>query len=180
MKRVGPAPALDRPGVRAAAANDVERVFVGLGANLGDAQATVALAVKALGELPQTRLVALSPLYRSAPVDAQGPDFVNAVAELRTGLTPLELLQALQGIEQAHGRERPHRHAPRTLDLDLLLYGQRVVSEPGLTVPHPRLHERAFVLRPLADLAPEVEHPRLGPLAAFRDRVADQPIEALA
>lgn len=156
-----------------------ERVFVGLGANLGDARATVALALKALGELPQSCLVAVSPLYRSAPVDAQGPDFVNAVAELRTGLTPQALLLALQAIETTHGRERPHRNAPRTLDLDLLLYGQRVVSEPGLTVPHPCLHERAFVLVPLADLAPELEHPRLGPLVAFRDRVADQPIQAL-
>jgi 2-amino-4-hydroxy-6-hydroxymethyldihydropteridine diphosphokinase len=123
--------------------------------------------------------VAVSRLYRSAPVDAEGPDFVNAVAELRTGLTPPELLQALQAIEQAQGRQRPHRHAPRTLDLDLLLYGQRVVEVPGLTVPHPRLHQRAFVLRPLADLAPDLEHPRLGPLAAFLDRVAGQPVEPL-
>ena len=180
MKRAGSVSdpgGADRPE---ALAGDGERVFIGLGANLGDARATVALALKALDELPQTRLVAASPLYRSAPVDAQGPDFVNAVAELRTGLTPPELLQALQAIEQTHGRERPHQNAPRTLDLDLLLYGQRVVSEPGLTVPHPRLHERAFVLLPLADLAPELRHPRLGPLAAFRERVADQPIEPLA
>ena len=180
MKRAGSVSdsgGADRPE---ALAGDGERVFIGLGANLGDARATVALALKALGELPQTRLVAASPLYRSAPVDAQGPDFVNAVAELRTGLTPLELLQALQAIEQTHGRERPHQNAPRTLDLDLLLYGQRVVSEPGLAVPHPRLHERAFALLPLADLAPELRHPLLGPLAAFRERVADQPIEPLA
>lgn len=156
-----------------------ERVFVGLGANLGDARATLAQALASLDGLPQTRLVAASPLYRSAPVDAGGPDFVNAVAELRTRLTPSKLLHALQGIEQTHGRERPYRHAPRTLDLDLLLYGQRVLSEPGLTVPHPRLHERAFVLVPLGDLAPELEHPQLGPLAAFRERVAGQPIQAL-
>ena len=159
--------------------NDSERVFVGLGANLGEARAAVAQALDALAALPQTRRVAVSRLYRSAPVDALGPDFVNAVAELRTGLAPRDLLSALQDIEHAHGRERPHRHAPRTLDLDLLLYGQRVVEEPGLTVPHPRLHERAFVLLPLADLAPELEHPRLGPLAAFRDRVAGQAIEPL-
>jgi 2-amino-4-hydroxy-6-hydroxymethyldihydropteridine diphosphokinase len=161
-------------------AHDAERVFVGVGANLGDARATLARAVDALGALPQTRLVAVSRLYRSAPVDAQGPDFVNAVVELRTGLTPRDLLSALHAIEHAHGRERPHRNAPRTLDLDLLLYGQRVVEVPGLTVPHPRLHERAFVLRPLADLAPGLEHPLRGPLAAFLDQAADQPIEPLA
>ena len=156
-----------------------ERVFVGLGANLGDPRATLARAVKEMAELPRTRLVAVSPWYRSAPMDAQGPDFINAVVELRTALTPRELLLALQSIEQAHGRERPYHHAPRTLDLDLLLYGQRVIRDPDLVVPHPRLHERAFVLRPLADLVPDLVHPALGRLDGFRDRVADQPIQAL-
>jgi len=156
-----------------------ERVFVGLGANLGDPRATLARAVEALAALPRTRLVALSPLYRSGPVEAQGPDFLNAVAELDTALAPRDLLLALQGIEHAHGRQRPYRHAPRTLDLDLLLYGQRIIDEPGLTVPHPRLHQRAFVLRPLADLAPELEHPSLGRLDGCRGRVADQPIARL-
>lgn len=156
-----------------------ERVFVGLGANLGDPRATLARALKELAELPQTRRVAVSPLYRSAPMDAQGPDFINAVVELSTTLTPRELLLALQSIEQAHGRERPYHHAPRTLDLDLLLYGQRIIRDPDLVVPHPRLHERAFVLRPLADLAPDLVHPALGRLDGFRDRVADQPIQAL-
>jgi len=156
-----------------------ERVFVGLGANLGDPRATLARAVKEMAELPRTRLVAVSPWYRSAPMDAQGPDFINAVVELRTALTPRELLLALQSIEQAHGRERPYHHAPRTLDLDLLLYGQRIIRDPDLVVPHPRLHERAFVLRPLADLAPDLVHPALGRLDGFRDRVADQPIQAL-
>jgi len=156
-----------------------ERVFVGLGANLGDPRATLARAMRELAELPRTRLVAVSPLYRSAPMDAQGPDFINAVVELGTALTPRELLHALQSIEQAHGRERPYHHAPRTLDLDLLLYGQRIIRDPDLVVPHPRLHERAFVLRPLADLAPDLVHPALGRLDGFRDRVADQPIQAL-
>lgn len=159
---------------------NAERVFVGLGANLGDPRATLARALEALARLPQTRLVAASPLYRSAPVDARGPDFLNAVAELSTTLGPRDLLLALQSIEQTQGRERPYRHAPRTLDLDLLLYGQRVVDEPGLTVPHPRLHQRAFVLRPLADLAPELEHPQLGALAGWRERAAGQPIERLS
>ncbi len=180
MKRAGPVPKPGGPEEHEAVVPDGERVFVGLGANLGDARTAVAQALDALAALPQTRLVAVSRLYRSAPVDAQGPDFVNAVAELRTGLTPRDLLSALQAIEHAHGRERPHRNAPRTLDLDLLLYGQRVVEEPGLALPHPRLHERALVLLPLAELAPELEHPRLGPLAAFRERVAAQPIQALA
>ena len=158
---------------------NTERVFVGLGANLGDARATLALALAELAALPQTQLVAVSALYRSRPVDAEGPDFINAVAELRTTLEPPELLLALQAIERAHGRERPYRNAPRTLDLDLLLFGQRLIDEPGLTVPHPRLHERAFVLRPIADLAPDLVHPRLGRLDGFRDRVADQAVEVL-
>ncbi len=156
-----------------------ERVFVGLGANLGDPRATLAQALQALAGLPRTRLVAASPLYLSSPIDAQGPDFTNAVAELGTTLTPRELLHALQAIEQEHGRQRPHRNAPRTLDLDLLLYGQRLIDEPGLTVPHPRLHERAFVLLPLADLAPDLVHPQLGRLQDFRGRVADQAVQVL-
>ena len=157
-----------------------DRVFIGLGANLGESAQTLAQALQALAALPQTRLVAASSLYRSRPVDAQGPDFFNAVAELATALTPRELLLALQGIERAHGRERPYRNAPRTLDLDLLLYGDRVVDEPGLTVPHPRLHERAFVLLPLNELAPGLVHPRLGPLDDWRGRVGGQAIERLA
>lgn len=133
-----------------------ERVFVGLGANLGDAQATLQGALDQLGRLPDTRLVATSSLYRTAPVDASGPDFLNAVAELRTGLEPHALLAQLQAIELRHGRERPYRNAPRTLDLDLLRYGDRRLSTPTLTLPHPRMDERAFVLVPLAELAPEL------------------------
>jgi 2-amino-4-hydroxy-6-hydroxymethyldihydropteridine diphosphokinase len=145
-----------------------ERVFVGLGANLGDARATLTAALDRLAGLPQTRLVACSSFYRSAPVDAQGPDFINAVAELDTALEPRPLLLALQSIEVEHGRERPYRHAPRTLDLDLLLFGQRVIDEPGLCVPHPRLHGRAFVLQPLMELAPGLRHPLRGPLAELQ------------
>lgn len=156
-----------------------ERVFVGLGANLGDAQATLKHALVALAALPQTRLVAQSALYRTAPVLASGPDFVNAVVELQTALPPLQLLQALQAIEAAQGRERPYANAPRTLDLDLLLFGQRVVQLPGLEVPHPRLHERAFVLQPLLELAPQLAHPHLGPLQPLLPATAHQPIERL-
>ena len=136
-----------------------ERVFVGLGANLGDAAATLRAAFEALDGLPGTHCVARSSLYRSAPVDAQGPAYLNAVAQLHTRLLPAALLKALQAIEDRFGRERPYRNAPRTLDLDLLLYGERCIVTPLLTVPHPRLHERAFVLAPLAEIAPDLALP---------------------
>lgn len=133
------------------------RAYIGLGANLGaDLGATLTQAALHLAALPQTRVSALSSLWRSAPVDAEGPDFVNAVVALDTGLAPLALLDALQAIELAHGRERPYRHAPRTLDLDLLLYDEVVLDTPRLTLPHPRLGERAFVLRPLLEVAPQL------------------------
>lgn len=128
--------------------------YVGLGANLGDAQATLRQALNELHATPGVQSCTASRFYSSAPVDATGPDFVNAVARLDTTLPPHALLQVLQGIEQRHGRERPWRNAPRTLDLDLLLHGQQTVHDAVLTVPHPRMHERAFVLRPLKDLAP--------------------------
>ncbi|MOA26658.1 2-amino-4-hydroxy-6-hydroxymethyldihydropteridine pyrophosphokinase [compost metagenome] len=105
--------------------------------------------------MPGTRLVKLSGLYASAPIDAGGPDYLNAVAELATRLEPLALLDALQAVEQAAGRERPYRNAPRTLDLDLLLYADQQIAAERLTVPHPRMAERAFVLLPLAEIAPE-------------------------
>lgn len=130
-----------------------ERIFVGLGANLGAAAPTVRHAAAELGGLAGTRLVALSSLYRSAPVSAGGPDYVNAVAELRSELEPLRLLDALQALEQAHGRTRPFPNAPRTLDLDLLIYGLREHQDDRLTLPHPRLAARAFVLAPLLELA---------------------------
>ena len=133
------------------------RAYVGLGANLGgDLLATLTLAAQALSALPGSRLVAVSSAWRSAPVDAGGPDFLNAVAGLDTALPPVELLDALQAIELAHGRQRPYRNAPRTLDLDLLLYDDVVLDTPRLTLPHPRLGERAFVLRPLLEIAPEL------------------------
>ena len=154
-------------------------MFVGLGANLGDAQATVLSACDELAALPGTRLIARSSLYRTAPVDAQGPDFCNAVAELDTALEPLDLLRALQAIESRHGRRRPYANAPRTLDLDLLLYGQRQIDGPQLTLPHARLHERAFVLLPLLELAPGLQHPRLGPIAAMAAGTGGQRIQRL-
>jgi 2-amino-4-hydroxy-6-hydroxymethyldihydropteridine diphosphokinase len=128
--------------------------FVGLGANLGDPLRALQAALAALARLPSTRLVRSSRIYRSAPVDAGGPDYLNAVAELETGLAAPELLAQLQRVEQAAGRERPYRNAPRTLDLDLLLYGDACIDSTALTVPHPRMRERAFVLLPLQELAP--------------------------
>lgn len=130
--------------------------YVALGANLGDAPAALRQALTDLGTLPHTRLVRASSLYRSAPVDSSGPDYVNAVAELSTALGPYGLLAGLQGLEQAAGRERPWHNAPRTLDLDILLYGELRQDDPVLTVPHPRMLERAFVLLPLAEIAPSL------------------------
>lgn len=129
--------------------------YIGLGANLGDAPAALKAAIQAIAALPGTQVLQCSALYRSAPVDATGPDYHNAVVAVRTALAPHDLLAALQSIEAAGGRERPYRNAPRTLDLDILLYGEQAIATPTLTVPHPRLHERAFVLRPLAEIAPE-------------------------
>ncbi|MDB5733168.1 MAG: 2-amino-4-hydroxy-6-hydroxymethyldihydropteridine pyrophosphokinae [Variovorax sp.] len=147
--------------------------YVAVGANLGDARATVAQALADLDRLPRTRVVARSSLYRSAPFEASGPDFINAVAALDTALDAFALLGELQRLEQAAGRERPYRNAPRTLDLDLLRHGEQVLDTPALTLPHPRMAERAFVLRPLAEIAPALVTPQQ--LA----RVAGQPIERL-
>jgi 2-amino-4-hydroxy-6-hydroxymethyldihydropteridine diphosphokinase len=145
------------------------RAYVALGANLGDAAAAVDAAIAELACLPSTRLAARSSLYRTAPVGyADQPDFINAVAALDTALAPRALLDALLALEQARGRTRDFPNAPRTLDLDVLLYGAQTVRAPGLTIPHPRMHERAFVLVPLAEIAPDVElpgHGRAGDLA---------------
>ncbi len=147
--------------------------FVALGANLGQARASVLAAFDALATLPDTQLTARSRLYRTAPHEAHGPDFINAVARLETRLSAPDLLDALQAIENAAGRERPFPNAPRTLDLDLLLYGDARIDSPRLTVPHPRMRGRAFVLHPLADVAPE----RVAP--ADLQAVQDQPIALL-
>jgi 2-amino-4-hydroxy-6-hydroxymethyldihydropteridine diphosphokinase len=129
--------------------------YVGLGANLGDARQALHDAIQAIARLPGTTVPRTSSVYRSAPVDAAGPDFLNAVAQVETTLTAPELLAALLAIEQRAGRERPYRNAPRTLDLDLLLYGGARIASDRLTVPHPRMRERAFVLVPLAEIAPQ-------------------------
>ncbi len=156
-----------------------ELAYIGLGANLGDTRRTLEQALAELAALPDSRLVAISGAYRSAPVDAGGPDFLNAVAALETSLTPEVLLDALLGIELAHGRERPYRHAPRTLDLDLLLHGRQQIASPRLSVPHPRLHQRAFVLVPLLELAPDLAVQGLGALQPLLQGTQGQAIERL-
>ena len=129
--------------------------YVALGANLGDAAASVSAAMDALNTLTRTRVTRRSSLYRSAPVEATGPDFINAVVEISTQLTAPDLLAQLQKVEHAAGRERPFVNAPRTLDLDLLLYGDACIESPTLSVPHPRMKQRAFVLQPLSEIAPQ-------------------------
>ncbi len=153
--------------------------YIGLGANLGDAVATLRQALRELRAIPGIDDCFPSPLYRSAPVDASGPDFINAVARLRTTLAPLDLLHALQAIERRHGRERPYRNAPRTLDLDLLMHGDLRLDTPRLTLPHPRMRERAFVLLPLRDLAPGMMLDGVG-LDTLLARCGDQAIQAFA
>ena len=144
---------------------------IGLGANLGDARQAVQDAMLAIAAFEHCQLRAASPLYRSAPVDSSGPDYFNAVMQISTRLAAPDLLARLHQLERGAGRERPYRNAPRTLDLDILRYGVARIDSPTLTVPHPRMHQRAFVLRPLADIAPA--------LVSVQDlhAVADQAIE---
>lgn len=156
------------------------RAFIGLGANLGDVVGQLSRGLEDLAALPGTRLVARSSWYRSAPVGVgPQPDYVNAVAEIETELEPRRLLEALLEIERRHGRVREVPNSPRTLDLDVLIYADLRCHEHGLTIPHPRLHERAFVLRPLLEIAPECVIPGLGPAADFTAAVAGQAVEKL-
>jgi 2-amino-4-hydroxy-6-hydroxymethyldihydropteridine diphosphokinase len=148
---------------------------IGLGANLEDPVRQVRQGFQELGRLPRTCLLVHSSLYRTAPVGKlDQPDFVNAVAVLDTELSPRELLQELLALETRHGRVRSEPNGPRTLDLDLLLLGGRVIREPGLEVPHPRMHQRAFVLLPLAEVSPEAVIPGRGRVAELAVQVADQ------
>ena len=153
--------------------------YVALGSNLGDRVGEVERAFAEIAALPATELVARSSLYRTAPIDADGDDYVNAVAHVRTALAPDAFLRELQTVERAHGRERPFAHAPRTLDLDLLLHGDAVVDSVALTLPHPRLHERAFVLVPLAEIAPDLVIRGHGHVAGLLAAVAGQRVAKL-
>jgi 2-amino-4-hydroxy-6-hydroxymethyldihydropteridine diphosphokinase len=150
---------------------------IGIGANLGDASANVDDALARLSALEGCTLLRQSAKYRTAPIDSSGDDYINAVACIDTTLEAPALLDALHGIELAHGRERPYRNAPRTLDLDILLYGDAVVNLPHLHVPHPRMLERAFVLVPLLEIAPEVAVPQRGLARNYLAAVAGQAID---
>jgi 2-amino-4-hydroxy-6-hydroxymethyldihydropteridine diphosphokinase len=167
--RSAPAPAARRPR------EDYPTVqaFVAIGANLGDAQAAVTAAMDAIAGIERTQVTARSSLYRSAPVDAEGPDFINAVVAVRTGLTAEAFLAELHLLETQAGRERPFPNAPRTLDLDLLMHGNTVKDTPALSLPHPRMRDRAFVLKPLAEIAPDKV-----PRAALA-RVSSQVVERI-
>lgn len=182
----GPAPARrppSRPSGKVAPGSPAARrtredyptvqAFVAIGANLGDAQAAVKAAMDAIGAIERTVVTARSSLYRSAPVDATGPDFINAVVAVRTGLTAEAFLSELHLLEEQAGRERPFPNAPRTLDLDLLMHGNAIKDTPALTLPHPRMRDRAFVLKPLAEIAPDKV-----PRAAIA-RVSSQVIERI-
>lgn len=155
-------------------------VLVGLGSNLSDPCKQVLQALQALDGLPQTRVLARSSLYRSAPIGyLQQPDFINAVAQLETELPPRALLDALLVLEHQRGRTRDVHNGPRTLDLDVLLYDDLQHHEHGLTIPHPQMHKRAFVLRPLLEIAPDCVIPGVGPAAEALRLCADQQLEKI-
>ena len=151
----------------------VAEVFVALGANLGDAVQSLRQAKAAMAQLPATRVLRASSLYCTAPLDAGGPDFINAVVMIETALPAPVLLQELLAIETRTGRQRPYPNAPRTLDLDILLYGSARIDSANLLLPHPRMLQRAFVLAPLAEIAPQLV------TAAQLAAVAGQRIERL-
>ena len=150
--------------------------YIGIGANLGDASANVDDALARLARLEGCTLLRASSKYRTAPIDSSGADYINAVACIDTPLAAPALLETLHGIELAHGRARPYRNAPRTLDLDILLYGDLTIDLPTLHVPHPRMLQRAFVLVPLLEVAPDIVIPGHGPAAAYLAGVSGQGI----
>jgi 2-amino-4-hydroxy-6-hydroxymethyldihydropteridine diphosphokinase len=156
------------------------RAYVALGANLGDASDTLRAAIEALRDLPNSQLISASSLYRTAPVGLHHqPDFINAVVSIETQLAPHRLLHELFAIEARFGRRRTIRNAPRTLDLDLLLHGDTVSSDPQLTLPHPRMHLRAFVLAPLAEVAPNISLPGFADINTLLRACDGQQIESL-
>jgi 2-amino-4-hydroxy-6-hydroxymethyldihydropteridine diphosphokinase len=171
---------MSSPNPQPLAMPDEQTSHIGLGSNLESPQQQLLSALEALAATPGVRLVRHSSLYRSAPVGfTDQPDFWNAVAEVRTTLSPRELLDALLAIERRHRRVRAFRNAPRTLDLDILIYGDVQMASPALTLPHPRAHLRAFVLHPLLEIAPDAVFPGLGPARDWLARVQDQGIERI-
>ena len=153
--------------------------YIGLGANLGDPQTSVERAIAALNSIPHTSVTAQSSLFCTAPIDATGDDYVNAVAQIATTLPAIDLLAALQQVENAAGRQRPYPNAPRVLDLDLLLYGTEIIRSATLTVPHPRLTERAFTLIPLLQIDALIHIPGRGPAHDFVAGIAGQSIRKI-
>jgi 2-amino-4-hydroxy-6-hydroxymethyldihydropteridine diphosphokinase len=159
---------------------NLQTAYVALGSNLETPLMQIRKAFAELGKLPKTKLIARSSLYRSAPVgNINQPYFINAVAKLETKLAPRMLLMALMDIEKRHGRRREHPNAPRTLDLDLLLYGDLIHHEHGLTIPHPRMHQRAFVLSPLHEIAPNAVVPGIGSVAELLAACTGQELQKL-
>lgn len=159
----------------------MSRAFIALGSNLQQPQQQVQQAISELASLPKTSLIKHSSLYRTAPVGYDNqPDFINAAAEIETDLAPLELLHALLALESTHGRERPFPNAPRVLDLDLLLYDDMVMNTDELTLPHPRMHERGFVLLPLAEIAPDLIIPEYGNITQLAQTCIDQGVEKVS
>lgn len=154
--------------------------YIGIGSNLGDAAGNVRQALLVLEQLPASRVTGQSSLFRTAPVDADGDDYINAVARVATDLSAEKLLPALLTLEKNFGRERSYLNAPRTLDLDLLLYGDQIIASPTLTVPHPRMTTRAFVLIPLLQIDPFIHIPGQGAAHQFVPGVADQAIQKFA
>jgi 2-amino-4-hydroxy-6-hydroxymethyldihydropteridine diphosphokinase len=159
----------------------VTLAYVGLGANLGEPRRQVETALTELGSIPRTRVLKASSLYRSVPMGyANQPEYVNAVAQLDTDLDAPQLLAELQALEARHGRSRSFANAPRTLDLDLLLFGESTLATENLAIPHPRMHERAFVLKPLLEIAPDAEVPGRGAAKALLAGCEDQSAERIA
>lgn len=156
----------------------MQKAFIALGANLGNAREALSDAIVRINQEKEIKVTKCSSFYRTDPIDSSGPDYINAVAEVQTSLSALELLQTLLGIEKEFGRERPAgiHNAPRTMDLDLLLYGQEVYQTEFLTLPHPRMHERAFVLVPLCEISSHTLIPGKGWAEDFLDKVKDQGI----
>jgi len=159
---------------------ETSTAYIGLGANLGNPQITVISAIDALAELPATVFICASSLYLTAPVEADGDDYVNAVAKLQTRLNPFELLIELQKLEHQFFRTRSYQNAPRTLDLDLLLYEQQTIDTADLKIPHPRMSQRAFVIFPLLEIAPGINIPGVGSAQSLLPNLQNQIIQKIA
>jgi len=155
------------------------KVYLGLGGNLGDVKQTLKDATVCLAQHPHFQITARSCFYESAPIDSSGDNFINCVIAAQTALPPLALLRLCQSVEHEFGRERPFRNAPRTLDIDILLYDDLQDEDPELTIPHPRMTERLFVLTPLLEIYPEATHPKLGALKNFTSALSTQKISRM-